>query len=634
VIGRRVGLVCALIVASCRGGANVTAPRDAGVVYDSPEVSVHDAAPVTDVLDATTDAGSRCADSIARTVGLQPLARFTAPNGGTTQNAGHLNEIFAVGDLLYAANAEDTVATFTLAADGAVRSLAALPMGVDGRTGRVCTTVAMHPASRTIYCGFTEDASRGLTTFRVGDGGVPTLRDTNAIESLVLNVRDLHIVGDTLYFALFRGGLWAASIGADGALTNFHDTGLVGDIRFVDGDASRLVVLDNDRGLVIARPEGDRVVELGRLGLDGPKIGLTVRGDRAFVALGSAGAYALNVAGERPVVESVFRPPGVVASVDRDGDALAVACTSGVFLYDVSAATPRLAGFANARAIMLYARFHRGELLVADWLDLVRYRVNLRGRPRALDVAWGAYEREEASAKLVVRNVSDDPITFDGHNTFSSRQVAAGMSAEIPLASNLFRADGDELWSLDVEVRTLDDDACVTSVFNARALRRRGALGPRSRPAVGDRMPTFLAASPGGGSFVVPREGEVTRVVFYEADCAAMWPEMLDLEHISARRLDPNGTVPVLISDTNPSRLHVPERWGLRSVRFGYTGSRFDTVPPDVEASAARYGGDVYTNGFIQNEMLSGARHPTDYTVDREGVVRAVERLYRGLWPL
>jgi hypothetical protein len=343
-----------------------------------PAVDVRDTGATTDTLDATSDAGSRCLD----TVGLQPLARLTAPNGGTTQNAGHLNEILPVGDLLYAANAEDTVATFGLSVDGSVRSIAALPTGVDGRTGRVCTTVALHPTSRTIYCGFTEDASRGLTTFRLGDDGVPALRDTNAIESLVLNVRHLHVVGDTLYFALFRGGLWAASIASDGALSNFHDTGLAGDIRFVEGDASRLVVLDNDRGLVIARPEGERVVELGRLGLDGPKIGLSLRGDRALVALGSAGAYAVNVAGERPVVEAVYRPPGVVTSVDRDGDALAVACTSGVFLYDVAGVSPRLAGFANARAIMLHARFHRGELLVADWLDLVRYRVNLQGRPR------------------------------------------------------------------------------------------------------------------------------------------------------------------------------------------------------------------------------------------------------------
>lgn len=605
-------------------------PPDASTRHDVPAVDVRDTGATTDTLDATSDAGSRCLD----TVGLQPLARLTAPNGGTTQNAGHLNEILPVGDLLYAANAEDTVATFGLSVDGSVRSIAALPTGVDGRTGRVCTTVALHPTSRTIYCGFTEDASRGLTTFRLGDDGVPALRDTNAIESLVLNVRDLHVVGDTLYFALFRGGLWAASIAADGALSNFHDTGLAGDIRFVEGDASRLVVLDNDRGLVIARPEGERVVELGRLGLDGPKIGLSLRGDRALVALGSAGAYSVNVAGERPVVEAVYRPPGVVTSVDRDGDALAVACTSGVFLYDVAGGSARLAGFANARAIMLYARFHRGELLVADWLDLVRYRVNLQGRPRALDVSWGTYEREEARARLVVRNVSDEPLTFDGHNSFSSHTVGAGTTAEVPLAPNLFRDDGDEIWLLNLEVRTLDEDGCVTSLFNSRALRRRGALGPRTRPAIGDRMPTFLAASPGGGSFVVPREGEVTRVVFYEADCAAMWPEMLDLEYLTARRLDPNGTIPVLISDTNPSRLHVPARWGLRSVRFGYTGSRFDTVPADVEASAARYGGDVYTHGFIQNDMLSGARHPTDYTVDRDGVVRAVERLYRGLRPL
>jgi acetyl esterase/lipase len=53
-----------------------------------------------------------------------------------------------------------------------------------------------------------------------------------------------------------------------------------------------------------------------------------------------------------------------------------------------------------------------------------------------------------------------------------------------------------------------------------------------------------------------------------------------------------------------------------------------------VRTNIARYGGDLYERGFVNSQMLAGARHPTDYTVDAQGTVRAVERLYRGAFPL
>ncbi len=588
--------------------------------------------------DATPGAAPRpspaCQPDAGLAPGLRTLARVTAPNGGTGQTAGHLSDLAIMGDDLYLANAQDAVATFRLQDGTGVASTAPLAEGVDPHRPSLHTAVALHERSGTLYGAYA--LGDYVASYRLTPGRAPRLLAERALDDPRLGARDLAVSGDVLYLALFHHGLFAASIGADGAPSDLRDTGLGGDVRAVEVSGDRAVVLDAERGMVVARVEGRAVTETARLALDGPRLDLSVRGDVAYAALGSEGAAVVDLAGGRPTLRAMLRPPGVVTSVDGDGSLAAVACTSGVFLYDLSGASPRLAGYDPSHAITLRVRFHRGELLAADWLDVVRYRVDGHGRVSALDVAWGAYDRPGARSLVVARNVGGDPlglVVMHRGGDLARATVAGGETfhAEVPDAAFEVRGEYREFSPV---VQARDAQGCALDGFSPRVVQRVAPPGGRSPPAVGDPMPSLTLARPGGGTVTVPEAGHVSRVVFWSADCAAMWPEVEDLDWLAGAGRPVDGAEAVLVSSDDPARTRVTDRWPLRNVRLAFWGSPFDNVPPEVQATASRYGGDVYEGGFVNPEMLSGAQHPTDYLVERDGVVRAVERLYRGAFPL
>lgn len=565
-------------------------------------------------------------DVAPASLALRETARRRHPYGGSGQTAGHLNATLLIDDRAYVANGQDAFGTYHLTDDGGLEVDLPLPEGDISARGLFCTTLAWHAPSRTIYCGYAIAARDGLAAFDLTRSDEPSLRATRATTDPRAHPRSLWVVGDTLYLAVFGEGLLAAPIEAGGALGALRVAWSGGDARFVGGDARRLVVAARERGLVVLEPAAETLRERGSLALDGPPQDLSVRGDRAVVALGSEGAVVVDLSGASPREVVRVRPPGVVTSADLEVDHLAVACTSGVFLYDLSGASPRLLGFSPATSIMLHARFHHGSLIVADWTHMVRYAVDPRGRSAGLDVSWGTYQ-VSWPVRVSLRNPGPEPLRVAA--LFAS-PIEAGETRDVVLDGAPLGQGRDEM-RLEVIPRTLDGLSGPTAQVTVLV---RGPHSPPLPPPVGGAMPRVTFALSGGGTLPLPLPEGRTRYVYYSADCAAMWTQIEDLDHLEGLGERLRGAAPVFLSREDPARFEFQRRWGLRHARFVYYGGPFDPVPDEVRRSVAPYGEDLYYDTFVNSSLRSGAAHPTDYTVEADGTVVAVERLYRGRYLL
>jgi hypothetical protein len=156
--------------------------------------------------------------------------------GGTP----HLFDLL-VSDRLYLANSFGTAVAYDVSDDGL--SLA-LPPGA-ALLAR-CTSLALHDASRRLYCAAVDLPTVALLNADTGNVVPPG----NLLSGFGRGYRDLHVVGDLLYLAAFDAGLQRAPIHPDGSLGDL-ETVLDGEVVGVDGDAARLVVLDRARGLRI-----------------------------------------------------------------------------------------------------------------------------------------------------------------------------------------------------------------------------------------------------------------------------------------------------------------------------------------------------------------------------------------------
>ena len=77
--------------------------------------------------------------------------------------------------------------------------------------------------------------------------------------------------------------------------------------------------------------------------------------------------------------------------------------------------------------------------------------------------------------------------------------------------------------------------------------------------------------------------------------------------------------------------MNFPKRFGVDDFTFGQYGP---SGLPEVAAQNSTYGASLYDDGFWLGRIVAGASHPTDYLVDENAVVQAVEREYRGAFPL
>jgi hypothetical protein len=443
------------------------------------------------------------------------------------------------------------------------------------------------------------------------------------------------VLGDTLLVAAFQSGLLAAPISPAGELGALEDTGVEGDARFVDGDASRLVVLDHARGVRVLTPDGARWTQrTADLPLPGPKLGLRVVGGEALVALGSEGAALVSLDGAGPRETLRLRPPGVVSSVDRAGALVAVTCLSGVFLYDVATTPATLRGWAPARSIMLDGRFVGGDLVVTDWEDLVRFAIDPAGVAEGVDVGWGQYVAE-GPVTVSLRNplpaARRARVLSAGNEPLAEVTLLPGEARTVEIDAARIRLSGGAPASAEIRVVTVVDGG-ETRPQTVRVVRR-AASSPAVPPAVGDAMPSLLVATSRTETLRLPLPGTSTRLVFYAHACAAVWPQLEDLNYLTATGRPPLDAVPVILAQEDTARFGFTQRFGLRDLVSAYYGGRPGEVPPAVSEALAPYG-DLYYGTFQLRELRGGAAHPTDYVVAPSGRVTRIERIYRGLYPL
>lgn len=443
-----------------------------------------------------------------------------------------------------------------------------------------CTLIALHSPSRSLYC-----AAADRATIAIFDADTARLRSPgNLFDELASGYRDVHVVDDTLYLAAFSAGLLRAPIAADGSLGSL-ETYLDGDVVGVGGDSDRLVVLDRTQGL--------RLIEGGQptavVPLDAPMLGLVVHDGLAVVALGSLGAVVIDLDSRAIVARA--EPPCVAVEADYRDGALAIACSTGLYLYQTDP-TIRTAGWDPAQYSSLGARF-AGDLLVAnDWWRLVTYRVDTNGRAVGLDAPRGFVLGRGQGMRFAVRNPDDQPQHLNG------RVI-------------------EPLGQLMIEVPPGE-----ASVTIALATDEQGARTP-----VGVRIARGTERVEFAQPFPLPLRSRY--VSFIQPDCALQYPALEDLFWLAAHDRPPSELAPLIVLVPFNDELDWPVA-GFLSL-WGAPPEAIRLV--DALAGAVR-SEDSFEATFGAHRFIPGADTTVEFSVDGDGRVSGFDRVYRGAHPL
>jgi hypothetical protein len=550
-----------------------------------------------------------------------------------------LVELAPYGDVFYVANSNDQFAAYLMEPDGGLLTTFMRPPPLEGVHVVRCTTIAVHAPSSSLYCG--HDEATQILAYDISDPERPVLRDPVALTG-ELWVRDLAVIGDTLYLSRFDRGLSASFIGVDGALGEPVQLVSTGNIRFVDG-GEPLVAVSSDRGLIVFDGLGADATVRAELALDGPPQDLRVVEGRALVALGSFGVAVVDISSNPPRIEHTIRPPAVATSVDLEGAALAVTTLTGAYLYDLRDSPPRLAGFAPAggadnrdSGVMLHGRFIGGDLVVSDWTYVERYAVDIDGEVLDVDHPRGLYLAPGMDAVIPFRNDGPHPIIVSlrvGADTVEATvpptetvrvTVEAARVATLPLLHS-----DEPTRALWLTTRSAANPSDVRRSQVALLLRLDDADPPTHHPAPGDSLPSIALADPTSEIIRLPMTAERQRLMFFTTDCAAMWPVLEDAAYLSSRGALDEGAVLHLISQADIGAWGWNLRWGVEGIRYGH----YDVyAPPAVVAENGT--GLVYEVFFQIRELPGAAAFPTDYVVSTDGHVERVETYYRGAHPL
>lgn len=594
--------------------------------------------------------------------GLIPIAQVMQPTSGP-----HLAELVVHDERwVYVANSNDALAVYERTAhepwtssddplgawpyageaEGQPGLRLALARAPGVEQGVRCTTLALHGGSDSLYCG--SDDGRGIARYAIADPSAPQLDglreamlDPVTAQPEALFVRDLEVVGDHLYLARFSHGLARMPIDAAGQLGALEVVPLAGNVRRLAGDAQgRLWVLGLDR---LSLLDAQTLDELAGVALDGPALDLAVWGDEAIVAQGSMGARMFALRGDALEPVATLEPPAVVSAVDLREDVAAVVGLTGAWLYDRrEGEPPRAAGFRSSGAwhfgtrtgSMLYARIGDDDLLVSDWNFVSRFGLDPSGEAVGLDLARAVYVAgEDASVAIPLRNVGVHPLDVElyavGGERLAALTLAGGETTRVELDAASFEIDVPTLVSLIVR----DGDGVVASPATVVLRRPPVAEWPLAldgAPAPGHAFP---AVALGVGTLEsmtalwLPLPAVAQRIVFWGTDCAAMWPEIEDLAHRQQTgRLAPGSVV--LAAHQNPQAEGVNARWGIEDVPWGSFGP--DVITPEIAALNPWV--ELYDDAMGLHQLPGAAYHPTDYEVDAQGVVRVVEREYRGAY--
>jgi hypothetical protein len=602
--------------------------------------------------------------------GLVPLGQIVQPSPSP-----HLAELISHQDrYVYVANSNDALAVYELLPTTAPPSgfddplstwsdepeqqpgLALVLDRAEGAQQLRCTTLALHPASASLYCG--NDIQLGVARYDLADPRAPQLTDELWQPDSYLELRDMLVVGERLLLARYDRGL---------AWTTIDE--LTANVRMVAASAEHIWLLSAERGLILL--DAKTFDERTSLALPGPALDLSSVGDRVIVALGSSGARIIEWTGTTLEQVEAMHPPGVVTAVDLHGDAAAVVTLTGAWLYDLrgragasaplpesiaadpihaaggwSPEEPRLAGFraagswtAGERAgAMLYARFVAGSLLISDWTWVERFAIDLDGFPTGVDLAASSYVSAEADeVPVVLRNpggVTQEIEVFSFSSELLDRFELAPFATVVRhYPAERFEPGVPEL--LPVRIR---DRGGLAARASTVVLRRppldQWPIVPHGEPAPGQLFPPVIIGTTDEDPLVVeplalPLPDQAQRIVFYGSDCAAMWPEIDDLVWRFHAGALGEATV-VFASNDHVSLGGVVERWLLDGTAWGF----FDPQALGPELVELNPWPSIYEQGFELRELPSAANHPTDYELDAGGRVIAVERQYRGAYPL
>jgi hypothetical protein len=588
------------------------------------------------------------------TAGLDPHTIIRHP--GTPGNAPHLSEIVHFGDYAYVANSFDSITALHRDQGTLVMTLQK-PLGASSPR---CTTLALHEESLSLFCAAPDrlwpndgpKVSR-ITSFDLSAPGEPMIRDIGAVKTDAYYFRDLFVQGNTLYAAAFDEGLLSMNIASDGGLTPPVSVGVDGHIVQVSGAGTKLAVLDSDRGLVLFNGESSVPVEIGVKALNGPLLDLTMNEERLAVAMGSMGAEVYGHADNELTLVGSVQPECVVTGVALNPEGLALTCTSGVYLYSLNTDGPQLKGFVPSRFNMLDLVFWGSGLLVADWEEVAFFSLDMSGSVLLPDIPRGRYIGPGAGAQFPIRNPGDDvmavdiyfdkPLHRDAKDWKASHTLAPGETRIIQFSPAELDEYMDPLWR-EAVVRVFSEaSVCHKGSFDVGEDQRFGAVklverwemdpATEGHPAIGEAFPQISVEGMNGTESLLPMASVPSYVVFFGWDCAAMWPQLLDLNWLLDHDLVPGGVQPLALSRGAVAKSVLRgTRWRLSNILAGVYHENLGGVL--APGGPIFYGSDLYTKAFFIGDIPGGAEHPTDYLLGEDSRVFAVDKLYRGLWPL
>lgn len=624
---RSVALCAAL--GACGDTREGGAPR---VPTDAPEVSV----------DAPRDAAVSALRS-----GLAMVAETSLPP--TQSGTAHLTRLLLREGRLYGANSSAGVMTWRIDARGALTwesstepvGAGAPPMGPSPYPR--CVSLAAHPSAPWLFCSA---ADAGISRFDLANPDEPDARTRETLRPEDgLGRPDLYTLDDALLVAGFDRGLLRVPVGSDGALGAAEPTGVRGDVVEIDGDGATLAALERGRGLLSLRAAGRGVTERGALALDGPPLGLRVRGQRAVVALGSSGVWVVDLTDDAPRVLQRVNPPCVATRGDVAGSVLAVACSTGAWLYDLRGATPRVAGFDPARygSLDVLLRGDGAQLVVADWRHVRVFDVDPAGSALIPDVAQGAFLVPGDDGVVVARNPGDATLTLrlerlgpDPGMGLMRFPVTEAVVA--PGATHRFALPAADLagWyepsgrSVRLRVYSVEAEPLGRNDLGTIYVYEASARPRDERPvATGERFWSWRARDGAPGPAALPLPG-TSQIALLLPDCALQWGAIEDLAWRTRGTPDARAVTVLALAFGRE-----PDASELAATRRRLDASALGVWSIDDYLRARPQG--TSTGAFVDERLSARALGGGDFTdlYDLEdGVVRATDRIYRGAWPL
>jgi hypothetical protein len=559
---------------------------------------------------------------------------------GDLTGLAHSRELAVDGDLIFIADANG-LPVLRSHPNGRLEVLRQLSTMRDYH----CSTVALHTRSRTLVCAAADTGTVDFVDVR--DPARPVSRPWVANEHdtpgnpPIYEIADAEVSGDVLWLAAHRNGLLRVELGADGRPVSLRRTGRGVDVTNVLARHGRLYLTDRSRGILVFS-ERD-LTAVAERAVDGPLLDLDVQDERVAVALGSEGARVYRFTGTTFTETAAVQPRCVATGVALSNDFLAVACLSGLSLYDLAVSPPRLAGFFPARFGMLDVAFGPHGLLATDWFAVVQFAVARDGKVVLPEVPHALRLPPGTDARIAVRNPGPEPFTAvwrlaSAHGGSPTREGTLELppfgDAVLTLPAALLDAAGSRHNSADVLVfRPGATEVELAVAPRTRVWHRAPTDAPsRGVVAIGDRFPTLRRTTGAMAPATLPALGMETLVMFLTIDCYLQWPQLTDMAwDVAHRRSQP---APLVFFLTQMDEDPFDPSTFMRSHAAGNLPTyEWADYSRSVEGQEGE-GNPVRAFEMSFLIRTPGADYPHDYRLGADGVVLDTLRMYRGRWHL